>query len=206
MIGRRFWLAMTVAAAFHGSAWAGVSKPAPAAYATPNYALTFAIPRGLSYCPMPADWVGSDHGTTLFLKPPADCGGAGYPSSGRSFAPANTPRIDVFYAWWSAEDDGPFPRHPCQRPLGHVRAFGRPYPLCPVRRDGLVGAELHANYRVSSPGDAEAIFTLLTTPEALPRDLARFKRLVGSARGCRPKGAETGYGSGAACPEGVSWF
>lgn len=206
MAGWAGMIAMTIGLPMCTSVWASAPKPAPTAYATPNYALTFTVPHGLSYCPMPADWIGSDHGTTLFLAPPVDCGGAGYASSGRSFMPARTPRIEVYYGWWSNDDNGPFPRHPCRRPLGHVRTFGRVYPLCPVGRGGLVGVELHVHYRISSPGDAEAIFTLLTTPKALPHDLRRFEQLVGSARGCTPKDAEKGFGSGASCSRSASWF
>lgn len=180
---------------------AGPPKPAPAAYATPNYALTFQVPPGLTYCPMPADWVGSDHGTTLFLTPPKACGGVGLPSGGRGFTPARTPRIEIYYGWRSEDD----PARPCRRPRGTVRFFGGRATLCRVRRDGLAGVELHARYRLSS-SDAEAVFTLLTMRRRLARDLERFEALAQSARACVPEGAEKGFGSGAPCPPGVRWF
>ena len=204
MIGR--FLGKTLSAAFatallaHGACFAGTPKPAPAAYATPNYGLTFQVPPGLTYCPLPDNWVGSDHGTTLFLTPPKQCRSAGYAASERAFEPVRTPRIEIYYGWWS--EDGP--AHACRRPRGAVRVFDHLQPLCRVRRDGLVGVELHATYPLS--GEAEAMFTLLTTREALSHELAAFERLAESARTCTPIGAGKGFGRGPPCPKGVRWF
>ena len=72
---------------------------APPVYVSPNYNLSFRSPPGAYYCPLPKGWVGSDHGTILFLQRPARCGGAGYPSSSRGFEPAGLSRIDVYYGY-----------------------------------------------------------------------------------------------------------
>lgn len=177
-------------------------RSAPPAYATPNYGLTFQVPRGLSYCPLPDGWTGSDHGTTLFLAPPKQCGG--YPSSSRTYAPGLIPHVDIYYGWWL--DDGAFPAHPCRRPYGSIRVFGRLYPVCPLRRDGLVGVEIHGQYSLAHSDDAEAVFTLLTTSRRLPRDLKMFKALVMSVRTCTVPGEGERFGTGAPCPKGISWF
>ena|SRR5215472_294217 len=47
--------------------------PAPGLYVTSNYGLMAKIPKGLTYCPLPEGWEGSDHGTVLFIEPPSGC-------------------------------------------------------------------------------------------------------------------------------------
>jgi hypothetical protein len=87
-----YWFPCAVAALLIGSFAYGETLsahplPVPALYVTKNYGLMVRVPPRRTYCPLPADWVGSDHGTTVFLVPPADCAAtAGYPSTARSWS------------------------------------------------------------------------------------------------------------------------
>jgi hypothetical protein len=76
-----------------------VPVAAPPVFVGGDYALTFQTPRKTTICALPSDWVGSNHGTVIFLRPPKRCGGVGYPSSSRGFSD-DVPRIEVFYAYW----------------------------------------------------------------------------------------------------------
>src|SRR5687767_6170802 len=101
-------------------------QPAPRQYMTGMYGLTFAVPDGATYCPLPEDWIGSDHGTTIFLERPGACGGSGYPSSSRDFA-SDPARISLFYAYWMGEDEPPPP--PCKG-VGSISFLGEARPIC----------------------------------------------------------------------------
>src|SRR5271156_6676533 len=85
--------------------------PAPSLYVTENYALTFRTPPHTTICALPDSWVGSDHGTVIFLAPPRSCGRPGFPSSSRGFR-GNVPRIEVYYAYRVEETPAPSCRHP----------------------------------------------------------------------------------------------
>jgi hypothetical protein len=187
------------AAAVTAAALAG-PLPVPSVYVTRNYALTFTPPKAATYCPLPEDWVGSDHGTTLFLTPPERCGGAGYPSSGRDFSP-NVPRIEVYYGYWFEGDMDP---PPCPQTVGAAKLIGKSRPLC--RADGQVS--LSAIYKVDGP--AQVILTLVTTPERLDADLATLRELAVTVRPCRAAYPMAGgkplvTGTGRLCPAG-KWF
>ena len=183
------------------------ARPAPPVYATANYGLTFRTPPGLTYCPLPRDWVGSDHGTVLFLESPGNCGGAGYPSSSRSFG-RDAARIELFYVYLAWDNPAPLPRCPGTR----VRFINRLRPICMDRQGARVRAELRTRYDIghgSEPG--EAVLGLVTRPERLRRDLAVFRRLAVTLRTCSSiwPGA-SGHrpsivGVGPRCPR-VDWF
>src|SRR5580692_1775741 len=74
------------------------ARPAPALFVSQQYGLVADIPRGLTYCPLPTDRSGSDHGTQIYLVPPDRCGEPrGYSSSVRR--PASfVPSIEIFYS------------------------------------------------------------------------------------------------------------
>jgi hypothetical protein len=189
------------------TAGASAPAPAPAQFVSFNYAITFASPKTASYCPLPADWVGSDHGTILFLEPPEACGNAGYASSGRSFTP-DAPRIEVYYGYAFPPEDGDPPK-PCAR-HGTSRLFGADRPLCGLQTRGMSVFWVSATYEGNTK---EAAFTLVTTQARLPGDLARFRALTASARGCtasyvpldeggKPLGPAEQNGCGPPCPPG----
>ena len=179
-------------------------KPAPARYATGNYGLTFSVPRGATYCPLPRNWVGSDHGTTLFLERPRRCGGAGFPSSSRGFAPETVARIDIYYGF-SFGDDAP--RLACHR-VGTIAFLGGTRPICETREGGGVVRSVTGLYD-SVGAEAEAVVTLVSRPERLSRDMVAFRALARSLWACnggwrRPDGSL--MGKGRPCPKGVRWF
>ncbi len=177
-------------------------QPAPPVYATANYGLTFRSPPGTTYCPLPRRWVGSDHGTILFLEPPRHCGGADYPSIGRGFAPANAARLELYYGFYDATDSpGPAP---C-REIGRLAFLGRDRPLCRADRDGMIAVSVRAAYGADGP--AEAVLTLATRPDRLEADLGPFRRLAASLRTCTPLWRRAGRGreSGPPCARS-GWF
>lgn len=184
---------------------AGEAQPARGIFVTENYTLTFHVPRGLTFCPLPKDFVGSDHGTVLFLTKPQNCGGAGYPSSDRVFSP-DPPRIQVFYAYWMGEDEPP---KPACASIGRVRFLGTRHNLCQSREGGKLRISIAGRYDADIA--AEAQFALVTTPRRLRSDLATFKAILASTQTCvatihLDNGKTESYGHGAACPAEGKFF
>lgn len=186
-------------------------RPAPAHFVSYAHGLTFRSPAGSTYCPFPAGWVGSDHGTVVFLTPPHRCGGAGYPSSSRSWDSPAT-HIDVYYAYWMGEDE-PAPS-PCRR-VGSIRMFGKSRPLC--RREDRNQIVIDATARFRGDLDSQMTLTLVTTPKRFAADLATFRAMATSIRGCRAVsravddnghkvGKPEALGVGAPCPRGGIFF
>ena len=109
-------------------------RPAPPTYVSVIYGLTFPSPPGTTYCPLPDGWIGSDHGTILFLEPPTGCGDAGYPSSARGFVSRRTPRIQLYYGYVVRDD--PVGQRCPGPPV--MEFLGRARPLCRSHDDGMV--------------------------------------------------------------------
>ena len=164
-------------------------RPAPPVYATANHGLTFRTLPGMTYCPLPTGWVGSDHGTILFLDRPRRCGGAGYPSGSRDFEP-EVARIEVYYGY-AFEEASRRPRCAGAR----LRFFGAWRRLCTERQGGMIRASLHATYG----SGREADLALVTRQARLATDLRIFRRLAATVRSC------SGEGPGTRCPR-VPWF
>lgn len=178
--------------------------PAPSVFVTSNYGLTFRTPPHAFHCPLSKDWVGSDHGTVVFLERPTACFGAGYPSSSRGYAPEDLPRVDVFYAYWSEDLTAP----PCSR-AGQVRLMGRLRPVCRERIGKLVRLSSTARYKADIA--AEATVSLVTTPARLDYDLAAFRIVAASMAACRAdwkddRGRPFTIGTGPPCPPNGRWF
>lgn len=186
-----------------GVCQAAPPKPAPAVFVTRNYGITFASPIGTTYCPLPAGWIGSDHGTIVFLVPPGKCGGAGYPSNGRGFRPSDVRRIEVYYGY--ALDDAELSPAPCDR-IGTTRLFGVDHAICETRDRMTIRQTVRAGYLLDEK--SEVSITLVTTAERLAQDCVPFQQLVTSVRACSSKSRvsvrkETKFGTGPACPEGT---
>ena len=186
------------------------TKPLPANgdYATGIYGLTFKPPQHASYCPLPEDWTGSDHGTVIFLEPPHACYGAGYPSSGRGFEPADTPRIEIYYGYFMGEDiEKPAP---CKS-VGTATLFGKKANLCGDTWRGLATISVSGRYVADLPAELSA--TLVSKPSDLSRYMPRFTALVASIRTCSEKWTGGGpdkkktfvIGQGPRCPPS-QWF
>jgi hypothetical protein len=174
-----------------------------------NYPMTFKAPPDAYYCRLSEGWEGSDHGTTVFLKPPKTCYGAGYPSSSRGFEPGDVPRIDVYYGWDMREDGGKPP--PC-RPAGTADLFGKLVPLCSETRDGMT--VIVATGYFSSGGAMEAIISLVARPGDVERHLPVFKALLATVHACTSIWVDDGphgtkkkstWGKGPPCPPG-QWY
>lgn len=194
-------LAMAIAAT-------SAPRAAPAAFVSQQYGLTFRTPANSFYCALAKDWVGSDHGTVVFLAPPAACGGAGFPSSARGWD-GSAPRIEVFYGYDLVDDDEKPTPAPCDR-IGRAAFLGAGAPLCRKRARGTVEVSVSGKYQADVP--AEAVLTLVTSRRRLAGDLQAFEALLRSARTCstvwRGGPGKTSFttGSGPPCPRAASWF
>jgi len=186
-------------------------KPEPAVgdFTSVNYPMTFKAPPNAFYCPLSDDWVGSDHGTDVFLAPPKACYGAGYPSSSRGFEPGDVPRINVFYGWDQREDDWKPP--PCHA-TESATLFGKPVKLCREMSDGM--ATISATGYFVSGGAMEAIITLVVRPGDENRYMPVFKTLLATVHSCTTMWNEDGpgekkkpaaWGNGPRCPPG-QWY
>lgn len=174
-------------------------KPAPRTFVSSDKALTFRSPAAASHCPLAKDWVGSDHGTVIFLSPPKACGPAGYSSSARNFR-GDPPRIEIYYGYWF-EDNAP-PK--CAR-AGTATVFGKARPICKGDQKGKVIRSIHTRY--TRDGGIELSVTLITTLARTQRDLATLHQLLGTIRTCSTtdrdaKGKRYIYGEGLPCPRG----
>jgi hypothetical protein len=186
-----------------------VALPAPGVYATPNYGLTFQVPPNSFYCPLPEGWVGSDHGTLIFLESPGGCGGAGYPSSARGYQ-LDVARIGMYYGYDVSEPDDE-ENAPAEVPCDVVtrsRFLGHDTPICKTAEAGRIILRAESKYEADIA--AEAAFTLVTTADRYTNDLAVFQALLASAKPCNAEwedgnGRKAVIGTGDRCPD-ASWF
>jgi hypothetical protein len=210
VIRAAFAVAIAITWAASATATPPVNHPklAPAQFTTDQYGLTFHVPNRATYCPLPKDWVGSDHGTVVFLERPTRCGGAGYPSSGRGFDPGDASRFELFYAYWMGEDEPPDP--PCHR-VGRTLFMGKNRPICESREGGVITRTISARYFTDI--EAKAYFSLVTRPQRLSTDMAAFRSAAASFRTCtaiwhdpqhKTKDFTTGHGP--LCPRDGRWF
>jgi hypothetical protein len=183
-------------------------KLAPKQFVTAEYGLTFRVPKKSTYCPLPKDWVGSDHGTVVFLERPMRCGGVGYPSSARGFAPGDASRIELFYAYWMAESEPPDGR--CRR-VGQALFLGKKRPVCETRKGRVITRTISARYFTDL--EAKAYFSLVTRPERLSTDMSAFRSAAASFRTCStvwrdPDRKRRAFmtGRGPSCPRHSRWF
>jgi hypothetical protein len=172
----------------HVKAQTEAPQPAPGLYVTSNYGLMAKIPKGLTYCPLPEGWEGSDHGTVLFLEPPAGCiPSSAYASSSRpttNFAPA----ISLFYEHNSAEvNRTEYVRESCDKPRLKIppglMLLGKPALGCRHDDGDRVEIALAALYWSRGEG---VIVTLLTTRKRLSRDLPFLAKVASAISECKP--------------------
>jgi hypothetical protein len=178
---------------------------APSRFATEQYNLTFSVPHGGTYCPLAEYWVGSDHGTTIFLERPRQCFGAGYPSSSRGFEPENVARMDLYYSYWMAEDEPP--DRPCHR-VASVKFLGAKRSVCEERHGSIVIRSVKARYLADI--EAKAVLRLITRRDRLGKDMRILEAAAMSFRSCKtiwpsPKGSIVA-GRGALCSRSGRWF
>jgi hypothetical protein len=180
--------------------------PTPPIFIAGDYALTFRTPPNTTTCALPDNWVGSNHGTVIFLQPPKNCGGVGYPSSSRAFS-EDVPRIEVFYAYWSG-DPGTGPA-PCHKVAGSIKFVAKARKLCQTDQGQYLRISVSARYSADAPAWVE--LALVTTPSRLDADLRMFRELAGSLTPCKvfwssSDGKSGSYGVGSLCPADGKFF
>jgi len=203
----------------------GQPQPTPPLYVTENHGLMASFPPGLTYCALPRDWVGSDHGTQVYLVPPVACGlSTAYQSSDR-FPESRVPTIGLYYAFNVTEIEhkpGQFspPRTPrevlsmyCAEP--HTRApagiqlFGVPATGCLIEHGRSVEVRIAGVYSYATATDGLPdhilLVTLMTTRDRFSNDLRVFKVVVGNIHVCMPDAA-TDATVLRRCPRGAEWW
>ena len=186
-------------------------KPEPAVgdFTSVNYPMTFKAPASAFFCPLSPDWVGSDHGTTVFLARPKACYGAGYPSSSRGFEPGDVPRIDVYYGYDMGEDASK--PTPC-RESGTATLFGKPINLCRGTDGGM--ATITAKGLYIADLSVELDVTLVAAPGDVERYMPTLKALLATMHSCTamwekdvPHGKKKleSFGHGPRCTRG-QWY
>lgn len=160
--------------------------PAPRLYRSADKNLTFPTPDGAFYCPLPKGWVGSDHGTVVFLTSPRRCdNGGGVASSDRGAL--NAPNVQVYYGYDVLEGNEKAAPDHCNE-IGRTHFLGADRPLCVSRPDpDVVEVRAQAFYMAEGAEQdikAEAVFTLVTDSGRLRTDLEVFKELLGETRTC----------------------
>lgn len=201
------------------------ARPAPSLFVTQQYGLIAEFPPGLTYCPPPADWHGSDHGTQIYLVPPSQCGEArSYSSSART--PASfVPAIAIFYSRDVADfhradrKDSPpetnaelaeqmcgdlyVPLPPGIVLLG-TRAAG-----CRTQQDGVITFQAMVLFpngdSTAIQPDQVLIVSLETTPDRLKVDLPIFTWIAAGIRVCAPGGSRASVAR-EPCPDGENWW
>jgi hypothetical protein len=200
-------------------------RPVPPVYVTENHGLMASFPPGLTYCPLPKDWVGSDHGTEVYLVPPAGCGAStSYWSSDRSPG-SRVPTIGLYYAYNVVEispGSGRYspPRTPrealqiyCREPHAPVPAgiqlLGVVAAGCLIEDRRSVEVRVVGLYSVDRAmqevADHVLVVSLMTTRDRLRDDLGVFKVIAGDIRVCTPDWAKEVKGR-SPCPLGVGWW
>lgn len=225
--GFGFWLCLLCGVLGFGKAWAAppaaaVSpQPAPRAFTSNNYGVTFSVPPGLFHCPYPSSWVGSDHGVNLYLEKPARCD----PGGGEAATDQETPPlIQVFYAYNVAEYPQPdgttrapatnqellaqsCDTHAQPLPAG-LTLLGTAAAGCLSTKGSHISLAIGSVYSQypseSSPQpDSDLILTLDTSKTRYRHDLSLFRELAASLAISTIAG-EPAYPPRARCPQ-TSW-
>jgi hypothetical protein len=186
---------------------AGLSSPtlAPPVFIS-GKAVTFRSPPKTFICPLPKDWIGSDHGTTLFLQRPRSCARQGYPSSERNYRGSlGLHRIEMFYWYWMGEDEPP---HKCHQ-IGTLAWMGKERPLCLTRVRGAL--EFWSQARFFADTDSAISIRLVTSSPSIAADLKTFRSWSTTVRACRihaknANGKPFTYGPTPDCPSNGVFF
>jgi hypothetical protein len=208
----------------------GILEPQPARsrFASYQYGIAVQVPTGLYYCSIPEDWVGADHGRTLYLTLPKQCDR----TAGFVLGPVaeELPRIELYYGYNVAEaqySDGLRPartatelaRQGCSRPrrFPDVRLLGRPAVGCEGQHGTAVEVSASATYDLehragSSSPDAMVSISLTTTRARLASDRLTFNSFVRSVYQCATqwRSGDKTFWIGAApgrpeCPPNAFW-
>jgi hypothetical protein len=178
--------------------------PAPAVFVSGEHGLTFRSPPGASYCPLPDDFSGSDHGTDLLLYGGL-CTEPGFPSVGRFVATKGVAAIMIYYGYDpTAGDDEPRSPPPCRK-VAVIRLMDADRPVCRKRYEGRIYYSVEAKYVIV--GSREVSLSLITTPARLAADLETLRALAATVSACRSDWmVDDKVGSGPICPKDGVYF
>jgi hypothetical protein len=191
------------------------AKRAPKLYVSQKFGLVVNVPPGLSFCPLPRNWYGSEEGTVLFLEPPVAGLASGQSSAMRpvdGFVPSITVR---YFVNRSREDhyDGTIPRP------GTSEEFARQFCQGPFASQDLkLFKESAFTCRSALPGDKvqivlmavydsaqkDVVVTLLTTADRLTADKKILASLASGIATCQASSSTERRGA-AACPRANWW-
>ncbi len=191
-------------------------KPAPPVYVSSQFGLAVQVPKGLTYCPLPRYWSGTEDGTVLFLEPPADCiENPGSASSTRRATPTvpyialrhhrNAGRKDNFDEIPPAQSTLELAEQLCAKPevSAQFKLFGKPAVIC---RSDLPSGDVRIV--LLSLFDSRRKLLLLDLHSTKVRLAADSKILESVAEGiseCKPIAASNASEKIPPCPNGKAW-
>jgi len=190
-------------------------KSAPPLYVSQKFKLSFKVPAGLSYCPLPRKWSGAEEGTVLFLEAPSACLDNGAASSSTRLIAGFVPSVTVYYrtnAGRYDNFDGDIP------PLRSTEELARQFCPNPSRSDLSLLGQTAFTCRVALSGnkvrtilatlDGAAgkilVVTLLTTQDRFAKDQQVFETIASAITACPLVSRKTDNDM-LACPAGSAW-
>ena len=201
---------------FQGQAAPGSSKHVPHHYVSRKFGLVMKVPSGLSFCPLPSEWAGSEEGTVLFLKPPSGCLDVKADSSTTRPTSRFTPSITVYYRGNVSKYDpfdGKIPASATSEELARqycpdffispdLKLFDQPAVTCRF--------EMHSNrvrivlMSLYDSANNALMISLLTTKDRLEMDKQVLAKLASSISACRSGSVKDTAGV-RACPNATVW-
>lgn len=209
-------LIAALAGNFQEQAVSSLSKHAPHRYVSQKFGLMMKVPSGLSFCPLPSQWSGSEEGTVLFLKPPSGCLSVRADSSTTRPTSGFTPSITVYYRGNVSKYDpfdGRIPASTTTEELARqfcpdffvspdLKLFDQPAVTCRF--------DLHSNkvrivlMSLYDSTNNALMVSLLTTRDRLEADRRMLAKIAASITACKGASGKETAGA-AACPTAVVW-
>ena len=204
-------------------------KPAPRIYVSHKFGLMMKVPAGLSFCPLPKEWAGSEEGTVIFLKPPSGCTAVETNRSTTRPISGFTPSITLYHRSNSGKYD-PFdgeiqPTHTSEEFAGQfcpdfivspdIKLFDQPALTCRYEMNSdrvrIVLMALYGSTNNGSANDAPAnnnsanilMLSLLTTKDRLESDRQVLGKIASGISACKVSSGKEK--SKATCPHAVVW-
>lgn len=208
-------LVAAISGPFQGQPPSHPPKPAPRIYVSRKFGLVMKVPAGLSICPLPRNWSGSEEGTVLFLEPPSGCLDTQSTSSAIRVPLGSVPSITVHYlanAGRYDNFDGPIraprsseelARQFCPQPVvaPQVKLFDQPAVTC---RSGMSGEKVRiVLMAVYGSGRTVLLVSLQTTQDRLTKDESVLANVAAAITGC--KVASDSKEDMPVCPRETTW-
>lgn len=209
-------LIAALAGSFQGQAESGSSKHAPHHYVSQKFGLMIKVPSGLSFCPLPSEWAGSEEGTVLFLKPPSSCLDVKADSSTTRPTSGFTPSITIYYRGNVSKYDpfdGKIPASATSEEL--ARQYCPDFFISPDlklfdQHAVTCRFELHSNrvrivlMSLYDSTNNALMISLLTTKDRLEADKRVLAKLSSSISACRTGSVKEKAGM-PSCPVAAVW-